>query len=191
MGNVNSPIPPIWNMGNTKRLRSPEVKSSATLRLTTFQKLAPWLRMAPFGLPVVPAVYMIICGVSKLGSGLISGSDSDCSDSRDSYARACDICFSPKTINRLSGVVPFRPSASATRSASKNRVSAPLSFKLKANSVGVSLQFSGTRIKPSLAAAMMTSTNSMQLYDRILMRSPNCNPDACNTLARQLTLRFS
>ena len=69
----------------------------------------------------------------------------------------------PNTIRRSKLIRLRMPWASSCNSGSKMSDSAPLSLSWKASSVAVSRQLRGTRVRPSLAEAMITSMHSRLL----------------------------
>jgi hypothetical protein len=69
--------PPMWNSGASASVRSTGVKSRPSAWLTAFHVMLPWVSTAPLGRPVVPEVYMIRQGSSRVtGSSRGSGSAS-------------------------------------------------------------------------------------------------------------------
>ncbi len=63
----------VWNSGATARATSSARKSASTTTLTAFQVMLPWVSVAPLARPVVPEVYMIRLGSSRL-TGMSAGS---------------------------------------------------------------------------------------------------------------------
>ena len=58
----------MWNIGRATRLTLSEQTPNASVMLTAFHSVIPWVIMAPFGRPVVPEVYMMVRTVSRLVS---------------------------------------------------------------------------------------------------------------------------
>jgi hypothetical protein len=56
----------VWNSGATTSAISSCLKSASTTTLSAFQVTLPWLSVAPLDPPVVPEVYMIRHGSSRL-----------------------------------------------------------------------------------------------------------------------------
>lgn len=62
----------VWNSGATTSAISSCRKSASTTTLSAFQVMLPWLSVAPLAPPVVPDVYMIRHGSSRLTGSSMS-----------------------------------------------------------------------------------------------------------------------
>ena len=150
----------MWKSGSVSTSRSSGVHRHAVRTPSTLASALPWLKIAPFGRPVVPEVNMSIAG----SSGPLASSTGD-----------PPLVGRPSSEGGQLGASGKRAGSSSTASFGR------ASFHTLPSSLGPNAVLTGTTIAPSRSAATWASTRSADGGQLITTRSPGSMP----TLARR------
>jgi hypothetical protein len=177
-GSTFTPVPPTRKKGARAIVTSSPRKSAAVRRLTTFQVTLPWVRITPFGRPVVPEV----CGSRHTSSSVTSSSiawpgDPATSASKSAAAPSSElVTVTPRQLEP-------RPPAARCRMT----ILGLMSSRIQLISASPSRWLTGARAAPSWPAANSDSRNAGWFGPSHATRSPLATPSARRPLASRLT----
>ena len=119
----------MWNSGEVRKATAFDSRASARIQVSAWAFMLACDRIAPFGLPVVPEVYMISEGVSSGMSSGVCASPSSARKSSKPMAPSADV--PPMTIRvSRSGACALTAAASGWSIVSVTMALAPLSLTM-------------------------------------------------------------
>ena len=144
---IDTVWPKAWNRGRPPKMTSSAVKPKTFTQLRAFEKIFAWLRVAPFGRPVVPEVYRITAGSCSFTTAGASGTSTP---SKGARGEAEGSKISHRTEPFFTGTVEAASCARRVPAKAK-RTFAPLSSRWYSSSAPDSRGLSGTQIAPRAA----------------------------------------
>src|SRR5574343_280155 len=173
-GSVWMHNPPTWKSGKTVRTRSSGTTDCSWAAIAMLASKLAWVWTAPFGRPVVPAVYTsntAAPGAATSGGGAVSATE------------RCPAGSGPAGTL----VSADNPLAWAAQWLSCTNTRGVQSASTCCHSAWASLWFNGTRAAPSRATASSKHTTSGWAQPSQATRSPGWTPRWCNTPASWAT----